>query len=228
MLLRVRLKGKMAHFGTPFSNHTSKLSHLVPSKSVMNGMLGASKGLSFYESQDLSYRYSFKWVSDLRNQLIAKKRLVLDIKNNVKNVLRSVEWERGELKGSVDYIEHLYSHDGFIEADWFIEVLDGSEDEIEFSLTNPVFPLYFGVSENFIRVLEIERLYLPKKEGKNKFSGFFVGVSDSWLMKERMVEKMRGYRNPASYEDVYTLSQEIEGECKYGYYEIEGYNISMW
>lgn len=228
MLLRVRLNGKMAHFGTPFSNHTSKLSHLVPSKSAMNGMLGAAKGLSFLESQELTYRYSFMWVNSVSNQLVAKKRMVVDIKNNIKNILKSADWERGQLNGSIDYIEHLYSKDGYIEADWYIEVLDGFENEIIKELNNPEYPLYFGKAENLIKIIEIEKIYKDKNFSKASFSNFFIGDVDGWVMKERMVEKMRGYRNPSSYEDVYTLNKEIIGVSKYGHYELDIYNISIW
>lgn len=230
MLIKIRLKSKMAHFGTAFSNHTSKLSHMVPSKSAMNGMLGAARGLDFLDSQEQNFRFSFIWLNGMDSQLIAKKRLMIDIKNNVKNVLRSKDWERGVLPSTIDYEEHLYNVNGFLEAYWFIEVTDTDTDIdlLVSSILNPIFPMYLGKAEHLVRVIEIEVLDIEKKYDSNLFSGFFVGAEEDWVMKERMVEKMKGYRNPSSFEDVYTLKGIIRGVSKYGYYEIEDNNISVW
>lgn len=229
MLLKFHIKSKMAHFGTPFSNHTSKLSHLVPSKSAMKGMVGAAKGISFLECQELNYRFSFHFLDSVNNQLIAKNRMLIEVKNNIRNIIRGSDWESGKLPNTIDFEEHLYNEKGYIEAYWFIEVLDEEEvcDLVE-SILNPVYPIYLGKTEHLVRILGVEYITDEKKYDCNEFNNFFIGESEDWLFTERMVETMRGYRDPKVFENVYTLKAPIKGISKYGYYKLKDLNVSVW
>ena len=228
MVIRVLLKAKMAHFGTAFSNHTSKMSYRLPSKTSMRGLVGAALGISFEECQKLPYRYHFRWLTDVRTSMVAQSRMVLENTNSVQSVLGSKAWERGELKTSIDYIEYIVSEDGYVEGELLIEVLDGTEELLESSLRCPEFPLYLGSSESFVRVIRVERLDLPKMEGESSFMGMFVGELSKFRVSERVPSKMSGYRKPVDFEDVYDLENTIVGKSKYGYYVIDGVSRSFY
>ena len=227
-MIRVLLKAKMAHFGTAFSNHTSKMTYRLPSKTSMRGFVGAALGISFEDCQDLPYRFHFSWLNDVKTLMVAQSRMVLENTNSVQSVLGSKAWERGELKTSIDYIEYVVSEDGYLEGELLIEVLDGTEDQLIDSLLNPEHPLYFGSSESFVKVLDVEKLVLPKMVGESEFLGMFVGELSKFRVSERVPSKMSGYRKPVDFEDVYNLENTIVGKSKYGYYVIDGVSRSFY
>lgn len=227
-MIRVLLKAKMAHFGTAFSNHTSKMTYRLPSKTSMRGFVGAALGISFDDCQELSYRFHFSWLNDVKTSMVAQSRMVLENTNSVQSVLGSKAWERGELKTSIDYIEYVVSEDGYLEGELLIEVLDGTEDQLIDSLLNPEYPLYFGSSESFVKVLDVEKLVLPKMVGESEFLGMFVGELSKFRVSERVPSKMSGYRKPIDFEDVYNLENTIVGKSKYGYYVIDGVSRSFY
>lgn len=227
-MIRVLLKAKMAHFGTAFSNHTSKMTYRLPSKTSMRGFVGAALGISFDDCQELPYRFNFSWLNDVKTSMVAQSRMVLENTNSVQSVLGSKAWERGELKTSIDYIEYVVSEDGYLEGELLIEVLDGTEDQLIDSLLNPEYPLYFGSSESFVKVLDVEKLDLPKMVGESEFLGMFVGELSKFRVSERVPSKMSGYRKPVDFEDVYNLENTIVGKSKYGYYVIDGVSRSFY
>lgn len=227
-MIRVLLKAKMAHFGTAFSNHTSKMTYRLPSKTSMRGFVGAALGISFDDCQELPYRFHFSWLNDVKTSMVAQSRMVLENTNSVQSVLGSKAWERGELKTSIDYIEYVVSEDGYLEGELLIEVLDGTEDQLIDSLLNPEYPLYFGSSEGFVKVLDVEKLVLPKMVGESEFLGMFVGELSKFRVSERVPSKMSGYRKPIDFEDVYNLENTIVGKSKYGYYVIDGVSRSFY
>lgn len=227
-MIRVLLKAKMAHFGTAFSNHTSKMTYRLPSKTSMRGFVGAALGISFEDCQELPYRFHFSWLNDVKTSMVAQSRMVLENTNSVQSVLGSKAWERGELKTSIDYIEYVVSEDGYLEGELLIEVLDGTEDRLIDSLLNPEYPLYFGSSESFVKVLDVEKLVLPKMVGESEFLGMFVGELSKFRVSERVPSKMSGYRKPIDFEDVYNLENTIVGKSKYGYYVIDGVSRSFY
>lgn len=227
-MIRVLLKAKMAHFGTAFSNHTSKMTYRLPSKTSMRGFVGAALGISFEDCQELPYRFHFSWLNDVKTSMVAQSRMVLENTNSVQSVLGSKAWERGELKTSIDYIEYVVSEDGYLEGELLIEVLDGTEDQLIDSLLNPEYPLYFGSSESFVKVLDVEKLVLPKMVGESEFLGMFVGELSKFRVSERVPSKMSGYRKPIDFEDVYNLENTIVGKSKYGYYVIDGVSRSFY
>lgn len=227
-MIRVLLKAKMAHFGTAFSNHTSKMTYRLPSKTSMRGFVGAALGISFDDCQELPYRFHFSWLNGVKTSMVAQSRMVLENTNSVQSVLGSKAWERGELKTSIDYIEYVVSEDGYLEGELLIEVLDGTEDQLIDSLLSPEYPLYFGSSESFVKVLDVEKLVLPKMVGESEFLGMFVGELSKFRVSERVPSKMSGYRKPVDFEDVYNLENTIVGKSKYGYYVIDGVSRSFY
>lgn len=227
-MIRVLLKAKMAHFGTAFSNHTSKMTYRLPSKTSMRGFVGAALGISFDDCQELPYRFHFSWLNDVKTSMVAQSRMVLENTNSVQSVLGSKAWERGELKTSIDYIEYVVSEDGYLEGELLIEVLDGTEDQLVDSLLSPEYPLYFGSSENFVKVIAVEKLDLQKMVGESEFLGMFVGELSKFRVSERVPSKMSGYRKPVDFEDVYNLENTIVGKSKYGYYVIDGVSRSFY
>lgn len=227
-MIRVLLKAKMAHFGTAFSNNTSKMTYRLPSKTSMRGLVGAALGISFADCQELPYRFHFSWLNDVKTSMVAQSRMVLENTNSVQSVLGSKAWERGELKTSIDYIEYVVSEDGYLAGELLIEVLDGTEDRLVDSLLNPEYPLYFGSSESFVKVLGVEKLDLTRMVGESEFLGMFVGELSKFRVSERVPSKMSGYRKPVDFEDVYNLENTIVGKSKYGYYVIDGVSRSFY
>ena len=228
MVVRVKVKSKLAHFGTAFSNHTSKMSYRVPSKSSLRGFVGAALGISFDDCQELPYRYNFKWVTRTRTQMVAQSRMVIENTNSLHSVVRSADWERGNLKRSIDYIEYVVGDDGYIEGDLLIEVLDGSEDRLVNHLRNPEFPLYLGSSECLVKVVDVRCIDIEWLDGTAEFSGMFVGEIDGFYLSERMPERMLSYRKPGKFEEVYLLENSIVGKSKCGYYVVDGENRSIY
>lgn len=226
MLLKVHLKGRMAHFGTAFTNHSSKGSHRIPSKSMMKGMLGAALGIDFKESQKLGNRFSFSWIGDVRSSIITKSGVMLRYGNDVKTVLKSKDWKKGELKRSLDSLEYLLGNP--LEAYWYIEV-GNDKDLVVDSLRRPVFPLFFGRSECLVSVVGVEEMWLEEAENRvGRFKDLFIGESEEWLLEERMVDTMRDYRKPRSFKNVYTGDRVIGGIPESKFYRGEDVDICMW
>lgn len=228
----VTLRGRMAHFGTAFSNHTSKMSHRVPSKSALHGMFGAVMGLGREELRGVSNRYSFRWLSDVNLGMVAKSRYVLTCKTDVKSVIGLKEWERGDISRSIDYVEHVQDVRGeSLRARWVIELGESFDvRDVVSGLECPEYPIYFGTSECLAVVESVEVMDCELMTGVGEFNQFFVGTveEDGWVLTERMVESMAGYRKPESLMDVYTLDRPIRGVAHAGYYIIEDETYCMW
>lgn len=222
----------MGHFGTAFSNHTSKMTHRVPSKSALHGMFGAAMGFDRLELRGISNRYSFSWDTEIVTSMVGKSRYVFDCINDVKSVVRLKDWERGLLKRSVDYIEHVHDvRGGSLTATWLIELDESMNvDDVMDYLSNPAYPLYLGTSECLVRVSDVEMIEVEKRFDDAYFTGFFVGevLEDRWVVTERMTECMRDYRMPERFEDVYTLNDVVYGRPKYGYVQLDGSAYCMW
>lgn len=228
----VTLRGRMAQFGTAFSNHTSKMSHRVPSKSALHGMFGAAMGFGREDLRGIKNRYSFRWVRDVRLGMIAKSRYVLTCKTDVKSVLGLKEWERGALSRSVDYVEHVQDVKGeSLRAKWVIELDDAFDvSGVVNALNCPEYPLYFGTSECLAVVESVDVLDCELYTDSSVFNQFFVGTIEEagWVLTERMVESMVDYRKPENLVDVYTLDRPIRGTAREGYYIIEDETYCMW
>lgn len=225
-LLVVDLQVKETHLGTAFSNHTSKLSSRVPSKSQIRGLLGAALGIPFEDTQSLDFGYAYYWLTSPHSQMVAMNREVF---KSAPNTRREVFSNREHFH-TIDYIEHLYNPSGNrLIGRLYIEIDEVNALYYQESLKNPVFPLYLGKVENMVSIkkVTIER-DLHKSYEEAEFSDFFVGSSTSFLITERLVDKMRSYRTPLSLSSVYSLPQKIRGKAASGHYELVDRNLCLW
>lgn len=231
-IIKVIGKARQLHFGTAFSNNSMKLSSNIPSKSMILGLIGASRGISMIESQSLNYDVSFKWLNreDIENQLIKKKRIVYKGSLKMVNILKSDNWETGNQLRTLDSVEYIFNKNDNLLFEIIIGNIktDEERDNIINNLMYPEYPLYLGKSESLLKIVDIIKYELERKYDENIFTDLFIGESNSYIVKERLVEKMKDYRIPEKLESVYTLRRPIKGVSKNGYYDIEGATYSIW
>lgn len=229
-ILKLDCRLREAHFGTAFSNNSIKLSSNIPSKSMILGMIGASKGLSMKESQKQSYEISFKWKDreNVCSQLVKMNRLMYEGSLKTKNILSTDRWYKGEPSTKIDSIEYLYNKKGNLK---FEIIISNIEEDIEYlieKLKSPEYPLYLGKSESLLVIENIEIYNTVKQFDENYFEDLFIGESKSYVLKERLVEKMDNYREPEKLESVYTLKNKMKGLTKKGYVLINNNTYCLW
>ena len=226
--LRLQFKVPMTHLGTAFSNNTSRMSSLVPSKSMIRGLIGAALGESFSTTQQYKFHYSFQWTTEYKTMMLALNHTVHTSKPDFRTLALSERVERY----TIDYVEHLYNPNGMrLEGYIYIGMDDESElDKISKALKAPEYPLYLGKSSAFLRVVDVSIFKAKIKYENATFTNFFIGTSDVFQLTERLSDCMLGYRIADTFESVYTQPYPIYGSSKYGYIvdEERATNLSLW
>lgn len=226
--LRLHFKVPMTHLGTAFSNNTSRMSSLVPSKSMIRGLIGAALGESFSTTQHYAFHYSFQWLTEYKTMMLALNHTVHTATPDFRTLALSERVERY----TIDYVEHLYNPSG-MRLEGYIYI--GMEDEnflhlLSHALKSPEYPLYLGKSSAFLKVLDVTIFKAEISYEAATFSNFFIGTSDGFQLTERLSDCMLDYRIANTFESVYTQPVPLYGHSKYGFIEDKELitTLSLW
>lgn len=226
-IIAVEVKSNFAHFGTINSNHSTKLTYSMPTRTNLLGMFGAIMGLNYcdvIEKWDHKINFAWKWLSENETSVIMVNRHKIEknpcyfnmIKSKNKKLLSDSPFDQ-----TLDSIEYLKGKNGLLKGKWFIIVDEQYHNEVLKALKSPTYPICLGNSECLASIQNVE--IVNGELVNDEIEADYI-VSDECFenaLCETMPRRVKGYREGIEFAKVWIgLSNKLKGVSKFGGYRI--------